>query len=60
MWIEKNLDTKERSFLNTALIKKNLGWTPKTKLEDGLKKTITWHDQNMKVEYVSPDSILVK
>ena len=60
IWVEKNLDIKERTFLNTALINKNIGWVPKTKLEDGLKKTIKWHDQNMKVEYVRPDSILVR
>ena len=60
LWIEKNLEIKERSFLNISLINKYLGCNPKTKLENGLEKTIRWHDQNMKVEYVSPDSILVR
>ena len=60
LWIEQHLDIKERSFLNISSIKKNLGWSPKIDLEEGLKRTIAWHDQNMKVEFVSPDSILVK
>ena len=60
LWIEQHLDIKERSFLNISSIKKNLGWSPKVDLEEGLKRTIAWHDQNMKVEFVSPDSILVK
>ena len=57
-WIEKKLDIKERSFLNIAAIKTDLGWTPKTNLKEGLKETIAWHDQNMSVSFISPDSIL--
>jgi GDP-L-fucose synthase len=58
-WIEDKLDIKERSFLNIAAIKKDLGWTPKTNIKEGLEKTIAWHDENLSVSFVSPDSILV-
>ena len=58
-WIEDNPDIKERSFLNISAIKKDLGWTPKTNMKEGLEKTIAWHDENLSVSYVSPDSILV-
>tara|TARA_R100000008_G_scaffold56895_1_gene35127 strand:- start:3122 stop:4093 length:972 start_codon:yes stop_codon:yes gene_type:complete len=58
-WTEEKIDVKERSFLNTSLIRKHLGWTPKVDIETGLENTIAWHDQNLSVSYVSPDSILV-
>ena len=58
-WIEDKPDIKERSFLNISAIKKDLGWTPKTNLRDGLEKTIAWHNENLSVALVSPDSILV-
>tara|TARA_R110002110_G_scaffold201091_4_gene411973 strand:+ start:2862 stop:3833 length:972 start_codon:yes stop_codon:yes gene_type:complete len=58
-WIEDKPDIKERSFLNISAIKKDLGWTPKINLQEGLEKTIAWHDENLNVALVSPDSILV-
>ncbi|HHQ45297.1 MAG TPA: SDR family oxidoreductase [Candidatus Altiarchaeales archaeon] len=31
-----------RTFLKVSLAKKELGWAPKTKLQDGLKETVEW------------------
>ncbi len=35
-----------RSSLDVKLAKKELGWEPKVKLEDGLKRTIKWFSKN--------------
>ena len=58
-WMEEKIDIKERSFLNISAIKKDLGWIPKTNIKEGLEKTIAWHDKNLSVAFISPDSILV-
>ncbi len=38
----------KRYAINSNLIKKKLGWTPKITFEDGLKKTIIWYLNNPK------------
>tara|TARA_B110001450_G_scaffold153589_1_gene143356 strand:+ start:1124 stop:2146 length:1023 start_codon:yes stop_codon:yes gene_type:complete len=35
-----------RYALNSTKLKKELGWSPKTNLTDGLKKTFEWYDKN--------------
>jgi len=35
-----------RYSIDAGLIKKELGWQPKTKIKDGLKKTIKWYVKN--------------
>tara|TARA_R110000824_G_scaffold14985_7_gene63400 strand:- start:3023 stop:4006 length:984 start_codon:yes stop_codon:yes gene_type:complete len=57
IWKEEYVDAKERSFLNTSRIRKDLGWTPTTDMETGLAKTIAWHDENLTVSTINPDSI---
>jgi len=39
-----------RSVLDWRLAKKVLGWKPKINLEEGLRRTILWHQQNAKVQ----------
>ena len=60
IWKEEYVDAKERSFLDISRIKKDLGWNPITKMEDGLAKTIKWHDENLNIAVMNPDSILVR
>ena len=60
IWTEKQTDIKERTFLNIGLIRKDIGWNPKTNLEEGLRKTMEWHDQNLKVSLLNPDTLLVR
>ncbi len=38
----------KRYSINSNLIKKKLGWTPKITFEEGLKKTINWYLKNTK------------
>ena len=38
----------KRYSVNSSLIKKELGFTPKIKFDDGLKSTIEWYEQNEK------------
>ena len=38
----------KRYAINSNLIQKKLGWTPKMTFEDGLKKTIYWYLNNLK------------
>ena len=38
----------KRYSINSNLIKKELGWKPKTTFEEGLKKTIHWYIDNLK------------
>ena len=38
----------KRYAINSTLIQKKLGWTPKITFEDGLKKTIYWYLNNLK------------
>ena len=38
----------KRYSINSNLIQKELGWSPKVSFEDGLKKTINWYVDNMK------------
>lgn len=48
-WIEfvKNRPGHDfRYAMNTAKIEKELGWTPKTSFEDGLRNTIAWYLEN--------------
>tara|TARA_R110000765_G_scaffold414068_2_gene514405 strand:- start:1802 stop:2782 length:981 start_codon:yes stop_codon:yes gene_type:complete len=59
-WIETDLDTKERTFLDISLIKKELGWVPRVDMQEGLERTIQWHNENLIPNYVSEDSILVR
>ena len=33
--------------MNSKLIQKDLGWSPKITFEDGLKKTIYWYLHNL-------------
>ena len=35
-------------FLNTAKAKKELGWSPKTKIDKGIIKTLKWWKNNVK------------
>lgn len=60
LWEETALDIKERTFLDISLIKKEIGWHPQTSMKEGLKETIKWHKENLKVTFVSKDSLLVK
>ena len=60
IWTETQADIKERTFLNIGLIQKDIGWSPKTNLEEGLRKTMEWHDQNLTVGILSPDTLLVR
>ena len=41
----------KRYAINSSLIQKKLGWTPKVTFEDGLKKTIYWYLKNSKWSY---------
>ena len=59
-WKEQHIDAKEKSFLDISRIKKDLGWTPITNMEKGLAETIKWHDENLSIGVVNPDSILVR
>ena len=59
-WKELDLDVKERTFLDISLIKKELGWIPRVDMNEGLEKTIKWHNENLVPSYVSQDSILVR
>ena len=38
----------ERYALNSDKIKKDLGWEPKVKFEEGIKKTVKWYVENKK------------
>ena len=38
----------KRYAINSNLIKKELGWSPKITFEDGLQKTIYWYLNNLK------------
>jgi len=60
VWKELDLDVKERTFLDISLIKKELGWIPRVDMDEGLEKTIKWHNENLVPSYVSQDSILVR
>jgi len=60
IWEETAIDVKERTFLDISLIKKEIGWSPQTSIQEGLKETVKWHKENLKVTFVSKDSILVK
>ena len=35
-------------FLNCAKAKRNIGWTSKTKIDDGIAKTLSWWKKNIK------------
>jgi len=59
-WKALDLDVKERTFLDISLIKKELGWVPRVSIDEGLERTIKWHDDNLTPSYVSHDSILVR
>ena len=37
----------DRQWLDGSKVKKILGWTPRTKLIDGLQKTISWYSKNI-------------
>ena len=41
-FVERPVDDPERRRPDIGLAQKELGWSPETKLEDGLKKTIEW------------------
>ena len=36
-----------RYSINTKLIEKELGWKPRTKIKDGLERTIDWYINNI-------------
>ena len=59
LWTEKTLDIKQRTFLDISRIKRELGWSPTTTMEDGLKELVEWHKENLKVTIVDPSSILM-
>ena len=59
LWTEKTLDIKQRTFLDISKIKRELGWSPTTTMEDGLKELVEWHKENLKVTIVDPSSILM-
>ena len=37
----------DRQFLNSSLIRSELGWEPRWELEDGLRETWSWYEQNL-------------
>ena len=45
---------KTSLFVDYSLAKKELGWEPKTKLEDGIKETIKWWKENIDEKTLKP------
>jgi GDP-L-fucose synthase len=44
-WDASKPDGQPRRILDCSLAQKNFGFVSKTKIEDGLKKTIKWYQQ---------------
>lgn len=45
-FVEDRPGHDERYAMNFSKLEKELGWTPKTKLEDGLRQTVQWYLNN--------------
>ena len=45
-YVPDRLGHDRRYLLDTTKIKRELGWEPKIKFEDGLKQTIEWYQNN--------------
>jgi GDP-L-fucose synthase len=47
LWDKSKPDGQAVKFLDTVKMKKELGWSPRTSLKDGVAKSIAWYQENL-------------